>query len=349
MSAIVSCVVFAIRRRSFPTRRVSRTKSGISANANSASCQLSRNIAIIVAMTVVTFEAIEVAVEVTTFWTPPMSFAIRDCTSPVRVRVKNASDSRCRWRKTAARRSCITRWPDLVREQRLEDAERAGHDRDRDHPGRRSTTAPSCRVAEIASRTRLSRNAGTTPSAAETTIRQQDAAEPQLVRREERADPPQVRLAHGRVGGPLRRRLGRVEEHAHRLRVRRETCVGARPHRRAGTPPRRGSSHQALTPVCASSAVSPIASAIPAATRQSSPTMKSHQKRPNARTYLMPRLQTGRGPRRRRSAWTSSERDERHEADQHRQRQLVAGPVDAGALGAPRSSRSSSASGRPRT
>ena len=49
-----------------------------------------------VATTVVTFETIEVAVEVTTFCTPPMSFAIRLCTSPVRVRVKNASESRCR-------------------------------------------------------------------------------------------------------------------------------------------------------------------------------------------------------------------------------------------------------------
>ena len=111
MSASVSCVVFAIRRRSLPTRRVSSTKIGISANANSASFQLSRSMPTIVATTVVTFEAIEVAVFVTTFWTPPMSFEIRDCTSPVRVRVKKASERRCRWRKTAARRSCITRWP----------------------------------------------------------------------------------------------------------------------------------------------------------------------------------------------------------------------------------------------
>ena len=51
------------------------------------------------------------AVEVTTLSTPPMSFAIRDCTSPVRVCVKNASDIRCRCEYTAARRSCITRWP----------------------------------------------------------------------------------------------------------------------------------------------------------------------------------------------------------------------------------------------
>jgi hypothetical protein len=50
------------------------------------------------ASTVVTFEAIDVAVVVTTLSNPPMSLAIRDCTSPVRVRVKNASDMFCRWR-----------------------------------------------------------------------------------------------------------------------------------------------------------------------------------------------------------------------------------------------------------
>ena len=64
-----------------------------------------------VASTVVTFETIEVAVLVTTLCTPPMSFEMRDWTSPVRVRVKKPSDSRWRCRKTAARRSCITRWP----------------------------------------------------------------------------------------------------------------------------------------------------------------------------------------------------------------------------------------------
>ena len=51
-----------------------------------------------VAITVVRFETIEVAVDVTTVSTPPMSFAIRDWISPVRVRVKNASESRCRCR-----------------------------------------------------------------------------------------------------------------------------------------------------------------------------------------------------------------------------------------------------------
>ncbi len=96
MSASVSWVDFAIRLRSLPTRRVSRTNTGINANANSASSQLSSSMPIIVASTVVAFEMIDVAVDVTTLWTPPMSFEMRDCTSPVRVRVKNASDSRCR-------------------------------------------------------------------------------------------------------------------------------------------------------------------------------------------------------------------------------------------------------------
>ena len=51
-----------------------------------------------VASTVVTFESTEVAVDVTTFSMPPMSFAMRLCTSPVRVRVKNASERRWRCR-----------------------------------------------------------------------------------------------------------------------------------------------------------------------------------------------------------------------------------------------------------
>jgi hypothetical protein len=98
MSASVSWVDFAMRRRSLPTRRVRSTNTGMSAKANSASCQLRAIIPIIVASTVVTLETIEVAVLVTTPWTPPMSFEIRDCTSPVRVRVKNASESRCKCR-----------------------------------------------------------------------------------------------------------------------------------------------------------------------------------------------------------------------------------------------------------
>ena len=61
-------------------------------------CTASAAIATTLASTVVTFETIEVAVEVTTVCTPPMSFAMRDWISPVRVFVKNASERRWRWR-----------------------------------------------------------------------------------------------------------------------------------------------------------------------------------------------------------------------------------------------------------
>ncbi len=56
-----------------------------------------------VATVVVRFDAIDVAVEVTTASMPPMSFVMRDCTSPVRVRVKNAIDCFCRCVNTSTR------------------------------------------------------------------------------------------------------------------------------------------------------------------------------------------------------------------------------------------------------
>ena len=87
-----------ILRRWLPTRRASSTKNGSSASENSARRQSSRNIATTLAITVVTLPTIEAAVDVTTLCTPPMSLAIRDWISPVRVRVKNASESRCRCR-----------------------------------------------------------------------------------------------------------------------------------------------------------------------------------------------------------------------------------------------------------
>ncbi len=53
----------------------------------------------------------ELAVSVTTAWTPPTSFARRLWISPVRVSVKKRSgiDWRCEY--SAPRRSCITLWP----------------------------------------------------------------------------------------------------------------------------------------------------------------------------------------------------------------------------------------------
>ena len=67
--------------------------------------------------TTVTLEAIEVAVEVTTFCTPLMSLVSRDCTSPPRAWVKNPTDWRCRRSNSPVRRSCITRWPTVVDSQ----------------------------------------------------------------------------------------------------------------------------------------------------------------------------------------------------------------------------------------
>ncbi len=90
-----SVVIF---RRTWPTRRVSQTNGGTNTSDRAASRQSSSNIATSVAITVVAFWATEVAVVVTTESIPPMSLAIRDCTSPVRVRVKKASDIRCRCR-----------------------------------------------------------------------------------------------------------------------------------------------------------------------------------------------------------------------------------------------------------
>ncbi len=97
-SAMLPWRLVAIRRRSSPTRRVSQTKKGRRIREKAARRQSRRTMATTVATTVVTFEAIEVAVLVTTLSMPPMSLAIRDWTSPVRVRVKKASDIRWRWR-----------------------------------------------------------------------------------------------------------------------------------------------------------------------------------------------------------------------------------------------------------
>jgi hypothetical protein len=98
MSAIVSWRVVMIRFRSAPTRFVRSTKTGRRASETSASRQSRMRRAMTVASTVVTFDTIEVAVDVTTFSTPPISLAMRACTSPVRVRVKKARERRCRCR-----------------------------------------------------------------------------------------------------------------------------------------------------------------------------------------------------------------------------------------------------------
>ena len=87
---------------------------GITTSEISDSRQDSTTIATAVATAVVRLEAMEVAVEVTTASMPPMSFWMRDWTSPVRVRVKNAIDCRCRCANTLVRSPCMTCCPTLV-------------------------------------------------------------------------------------------------------------------------------------------------------------------------------------------------------------------------------------------
>ena len=100
---------------------------------------------------------------------------------------------------------------------------------------------------------------------------------------------------------------------------------------------------------CTSSAVAPSATATPAATRQSSPTMKFHQKRPNEPTYFMPPL-----PPRRAGAPAAQRAHERERDERRRRRSRRAARARRPASRRPRprrprSSRSSSAAARPRT
>ena len=135
MSASDSCVDFAIRRRSFPTRRVSTANNGISANAKSASCQLRSSMPIIVATTVVTLDVMLVAVygddvlHAADVVVDPRLHLARACSreegerEPLQVAEDGGSQV------------VHDTLPDLVREQRLNHAEDAGDDRDHDHSG----------------------------------------------------------------------------------------------------------------------------------------------------------------------------------------------------------------------
>ena len=132
-SASSRCRCAVISRRIRATRRVSQIAGGSTTSEISESRQDSATIATAVATAVVRFEAIEVAVEVTTDCMPPMSLVMRDCTSPVRVRVKKAIDWRCRWAKTSVRSRVHDLLADRGADPGLDDAERGGHRGDGDH------------------------------------------------------------------------------------------------------------------------------------------------------------------------------------------------------------------------
>ncbi len=90
------CLSLVMPRRSLPTRRLTQTNTGSMSSEAMVSRQSRTAIAMIVATTVVRLDTSVVAVVVTVACMPPMSLAMRDCTSPVRVLVKKASDMRCR-------------------------------------------------------------------------------------------------------------------------------------------------------------------------------------------------------------------------------------------------------------
>ena len=86
-------------------------KNGVSPSDRMLSCQLRRNIATIVLIATARLLVIELAVSVTTVWTPPTSLASRLWISPVRVSVKKRSGRLWRCEYSAPRRSCMTFWP----------------------------------------------------------------------------------------------------------------------------------------------------------------------------------------------------------------------------------------------
>ena len=151
-----------ISRRWAPTRRVSSTKKGSSPSESSARRQSRTNMAITLATTVVTLATIEVAVEVTTLCTPPMSLAMR------RLHLAGARAGEERERQplqvAVHGRAQVVHHPlaDLVGEQRLVDAEDAGGDRDRRSSRPPAWSAGRCRAR--AGRCRGPPSAGTARS-----------------------------------------------------------------------------------------------------------------------------------------------------------------------------------------
>ena len=104
---------------------------------------------------------------------------------------------------------------DLIREQRLDHPEDAGHNRDRDHPagaeGERGRVVLPDRLQEAFEQER-----GDDAESRGNDDQEEDSPQAQLVGHEEPDDPGQVCAAHLRVGRALRRRVRGVKEHAHR-------------------------------------------------------------------------------------------------------------------------------------
>ena len=118
----VSCVIAVIsdrdswvrdasRARTWPTRRCTSTRAGMSTTATSVSRQSSRIIATSDAITVTELPTMLDTNVVSTPLTPPTSFWSRDWMTPVLVRVKNARSMDCRRSNSRVRRSPVTLLP----------------------------------------------------------------------------------------------------------------------------------------------------------------------------------------------------------------------------------------------
>ena len=166
--------------------RLIQTNTGSSSSETTVSRQSSASIATIVAITVVRLETSEVAVEVTVACMPPMSLAMRDCTSPVRVRVKNASDMRCRWRVDGGAQVVHDALADGGGDQGLQDAEDAGDDRDQRSCRARAGVSRPVRPCGIAmSRIARSRNGEATETSDDSGDEHADDGQPAAVGAEE--------------------------------------------------------------------------------------------------------------------------------------------------------------------
>ena len=98
ISAVASWALAVMARRLAPTNRVSTKKTGTVATATSVSCHDSTSMAISVLRRMTELEMVSDTVDVTTVCTPATSLDTLDCTSPVRVLLKNRIDMPCRWR-----------------------------------------------------------------------------------------------------------------------------------------------------------------------------------------------------------------------------------------------------------
>ncbi len=114
MSDSDSCVLDAMRARTWPTRRCAMTSTGISTTATRVSCQLSTIIATSAAMTVTVLPSTLETVLVRNAATPPTSFCSLDWITPVFVRVKKPSSMLCRWRNRSTRMDPMTRLPTVA-------------------------------------------------------------------------------------------------------------------------------------------------------------------------------------------------------------------------------------------